>query len=180
MARGNPFRLLRYDGARWAAAPPRTLLQHNWKLPVPDNRNRDLPGTEDGSALIEMALTLPILFALFFCFMELCLAFYSHEMISESAREGTRYAMVRGASCPTSANPTCEVTAAQVNAYVSGNGWPHLGSGTMTVATSYPDGDEAVNHHVQVTVTYVFKITMQFVPKNSIAMSSTSKRIIVQ
>jgi Flp pilus assembly protein TadG len=134
----------------------------------------------EGGAVIETAVTLPVLFTLFFCFMEMCLMFYSYDMISESAREGTRYAMYRGATCPTSSNPTCEVTAAQVNTYVSGLGWPNLGAGTMTVATTYPSGNEAVGSLVQVKITYVFAIKMPFVPRNAISMSSTSEAYILQ
>ena len=130
--------------------------------------------------MIELAVTLPVLLAVIFCFMELSLVFYTYNMISEAAREGTRYAMTRGATCPTSASPTCEVTAAQVNTYVSGLGWPNVGAGTMTPATSYPDGDEALGHRVRVTVTYVFPIKMPFVPKNSISMSTTSEMKIIQ
>lgn len=135
---------------------------------------------EDGGAVIETAVTLPILLTLFFCFMELCLMFYSYDMISESAREGTRYAMYRGASCPTSTSPTCEVTATQVNTYVSGLGWPNVGGGTITVATTYPSGNEAVGSLVQVKVTYVFPIKMPFVPRNAITMASTSEAYILQ
>jgi len=135
---------------------------------------------EDGSTLIEMALTLPALLALLFCFMEMCMAFYTHNLISEAAREGTRFAMFRGASCPTAASPTCEATAQQVNAYVSGLSMPNIGGGTITVATTYPDGNETPDSHVRVTVTYLFPIRMPFVPKSSIPMSSTSYETIVQ
>jgi hypothetical protein len=141
---------------------------------------RSLAGCERGSTLIEMAVTLPVLFTLLFCFMEMCLAFYTHDMISECAREGIRYAMLHGASCPNSSTPTCEATATQVNSYVTGLGWPNLGNGTMTVATTYPNGNEAVGSLVQVKVTYVFAITMAFVPKNSLTMTSTSEAYIVQ
>jgi Flp pilus assembly protein TadG len=143
-------------------------------------RSGDLAGCERGSTLIEMAVTLPLLFTLLFCFMAMCLAFYSHDMISEAAREGTRYAMLHGASCPTSASPTCEATATQVNSYVTGLGWPNLGGGTMTVATTYPNGNEAVGSLVQVKITYVFAIRMAFVPANSLTMTSTSEAYIVQ
>ena len=146
----------------------------------PTLRSEGLAACEDGSTLIEMAVTLPLMFTLLFCFMEMCLAFYSRDMISECAREGTRYAMLHGASCPTSASPTCEATATQVNSYVTGLGWPNLGNGTMTVATTYPSGNEAVGSLVQVQVTYVFAITMAFVPKNSLTMTSTSKAYILQ
>ena len=135
---------------------------------------------EDGGALIDMALTLPILFTLLFCFMEMCLAFYSKDMISECAREGTRYAMYRGASCPTSSNPTCEVTASQVNSYVSGLGWPNLGGGTMSVNTTYPNGNETAGSYVQVAVTYVMPIRMPFVPSSALTFTSTSKMQILQ
>ncbi len=144
------------------------------------NRLRRLPESQDGSSLVEFAVTLPVMFMLLFMFMELCLMFYTHDMISEVAREGTRYAMVRGASCPSSTNPTCEVTAAQVNAYVNSIGWPNIGGGTMTVNTTYPDGNESVGSRVQVKVTYVFKITMPFVPTQSITMTSTSVMYIIQ
>jgi hypothetical protein len=66
-----------------------------------------------------------------------------------------------------------------VNAYVSGLGWPNIGGGTVTPVTTY-DGNESVGSHVQVTVTYTFKITMPFVPKKSISLSSTSKATIIQ
>ena len=135
---------------------------------------------EQGSAVIEMAITLPVLFTLFFCFMEICMAFYSRDMISESARQGTRYAMFHGASCPSTSNPTCEVTAAQVNTYVAGLGWPNFAGGTMTVATTYPNGNEAVGSLVQVKITYVFAIKMPFVPTNALTMSSTSEAYILQ
>jgi Flp pilus assembly protein TadG len=135
---------------------------------------------EDGSALVETAVSLPLLFTLLFCFMEMCLAFYSRDMISECAREGTRYAMFHGASCPNSTSPTCEATATQVNSYVSGLGWPNLGGGTMTVATTYPNGNEAAGSLVRVNVTYVFPIQMPFVPASSLTMTSTSEAYIVQ
>jgi Flp pilus assembly protein TadG len=137
-------------------------------------------GREEGSTLIEFALTFSCLLTLIFCVMELCLVFYAYDMISDCAREGTRYAMVRGASCPNTTTPTCEVTAAEVNSYVSALKVPNLGNGTMTVTTTYPDGNEAVGSRVQVKVTYVFPIKMPFVPKNSLNMASTSVMYILQ
>jgi hypothetical protein len=119
------------------------------------------------------------MFTFLFCFMEMCLLFYTHDMISELARQGTRYAMVRGASCPTLSSPTCEVTADQVNTYVSGLGWPNIGGGTITPATIYSNC-EAVGSTVTVKVTYVFPIRMPFVPKTALTMTSSSTMTIVQ
>jgi len=136
---------------------------------------------DQGSAIIEMAVSLALLCTLLFCFMELCLAAYSHDLISELACEGALYAMVRGAACPNTTTPTCEVTAAQVNAYVEGIALPNLGGGTITVDTTYPAGNENVGSTVKVQVSYSFPITMPLVPKSSaISMSTYATAYIIQ
>ena len=135
---------------------------------------------ERGGALLDTALTLPTLLILFFCFMEACLIAYAKNMITECAREGTRYAIYHGATCPTSSNPTCEATATQVNTYVSNLGWPNLSGGTMAVNTTYPNGSEAPGNYVQVQVTYSMPVTMPFVPVNTFYLTSTSKALILQ
>ena len=145
----------------------------------PNDRNRGYDEGEKGNSLIELAVTLPVLFGLIFCFIETCMLFYTYAMISNSARQGARYAMVRGASCPSTANPTCEATPAQVRAYVLGLGWPNVGGGIVTPTVNY-DGNESVGSHVQVTVSYTFVINMPFVPTKAIAMSSTAKTTILQ
>ena len=163
----------------------RALLRRDCDLAVAEGRSRDATGNEDGSALIETAVSLPVLFTLLFCFMELCLAFYSYDTISESAREGTRYAMLLSSTCTNSSGATCTATAAQVNSYVTGLGWPNLAGGTMTVSTTYKTpaggvGTNIVSDFVVVQITYVFPITMPFVPKNSITLKSTSQMPIIQ
>jgi hypothetical protein len=135
---------------------------------------------EDGQSMVEVAVTLPVVFTLIFCFMEMCLAFYTHNMISELAREGTRYAMVRGSSCLTMASASCQATALQVNTFVSGIGFPNLGGGAIIPLTTYPDGNAAIGSRVQISITYVFPITMPFVPTNSISMSTISVATIIQ
>jgi len=116
------------------------------------DRQREVAWRGRKQLWLSLQLTLPTLFAFLFCFINTCLLLYSYEMISQSEREGTRYAMVRGASCPTSTNPTCEVTASQVNTYVSGKTWPTCRRDHNSKYT-YPDGNEAVGSRVKVTVT---------------------------
>lgn len=181
-------RLHRYSIFPQRLKPHSKLSAYGTDKSVPLSKTGIAARGENGMTLVEMAVTLPILFAFLFCFMELSLAFYSYNMISETAREGSRYAMVHGASCPTSANPTCKATAAQVDAYVLGIGWANLAGGTMTVCVYYnnnacntnPSGSEAVGNPVKVTVTYVFPITMPYVPTNSLTMRSTSQMTIIQ
>jgi Flp pilus assembly protein TadG len=141
---------------------------------------KELRTSDHGGTLIESAMSLTILFAMLFCFMEICLAFYSRVVIAECAREGARYAMVHGATCPTASNPTCEATASEVNAYVTALAWPNLAGGTLTVATTYSNGTEAVGSPVQVKVTYVLTPNMPFVPRAPFTMTSIALATIAQ
>jgi Flp pilus assembly protein TadG len=143
-------------------------------------RNQKAEQSEAGQALVEFALTACIVFGFVFCLIELCLAFYTHCLISETAREGTRYAVVRGATCLTSSQASCTATASTINTYASTLSWPNLGGGTLNVATTFPDGNQNPGSRVQVQVTYVLPITLVFVPKNSITMSSKSEMYILQ
>ena len=135
---------------------------------------------EQGQAMIEIALALPIIAAFTLMMIEICLAFYSYCMISESAREGTRYAIVRGATCQTGSGSSCTASATTINNVVTHLSWPNLGSGTMSANTTYPDGNENTGSRVQVVVSYTFPYNIPFAPHGTIHMSSTSVMYIVQ
>jgi Flp pilus assembly protein TadG len=135
--------------------------------------------SEDGQAIVEAAITLPIIVFFVFTMIEVCLVFYSYCMISECAREGTRYAVVHGSACETASNASCTKTAAQVNTYVQTLGWPNLGMGALTANTTFPSGQTQGNP-VTVTVTYVFPINMPFLKKRNLSMSSSSTMYIIQ
>ena len=142
-------------------------------------------GTDEGQALIEFALTLPLLLFFTFILIEICLAYYSYCMISECAREGTRFAMVRGATCQLPSGASCAATPAQIQTFVSQIGYPNLGGGVMTPVASFPSaaGNNLGNgpgSPVQVTITYTLPVNLPFVPRNSISMSSTSVMNFVQ
>ncbi|MGC1421488.1 MAG: TadE family protein [Terracidiphilus sp.] len=136
--------------------------------------------SEKGQAVIEVALALPIIAAFTFMMIELCLAFYSYCMISESAREGTRYAIVRGATCQTGTGGSCTASASTINDAVKHLGWPNLGTGTLSANTTYPDGNENPGSRVQVVVNYVYPYNIPFAPKGTLNMSSKSVMYIVQ
>src|SRR5260370_13600340 len=51
-----------------------------------------------GSALVEMALSSTILFAMFFGVFQISMASYSLHYVSDAAREGSRFAIVRGST----------------------------------------------------------------------------------
>jgi Flp pilus assembly protein TadG len=148
---------------------------HHW-FPNIWRRSRN----ERGQAIIEVALALPIIAAFTLMMIEICLAFYSYCMISESAREGTRYAIVRGATCQTGSGASCTASATTINNVVANLGWPNLGNGKLSANTTYPDGNENTGSRVQVVVSYTFPYNIPFAPKGTIHMSSTSVMYIVQ
>lgn len=135
---------------------------------------------EEGATLVELALTIPMLLAFIFGWMEVCMAISTRSLLSEIAREGTRYAMVRGATCVNVGGSSCTATAAGVNAYLNSVNWPNVGGSVIAVSTTYPDGNENAGSRVQVTVTNVFPFNIPFVSKTSLTMSSTSVMYILQ
>ncbi len=138
-------------------------------------RRGNLVRSETGSSLVEFAICCPVLFGFVFGLMQVSLAFYTHEYISELAREGTRWAMVRGSGCS-----GCTASTSSVEAYVSSIGLPNLAGGKMHVVASYPDGNETAPDPVEVTVTYIFPYKIPFVTSSNLTMTSRSEMPIVQ
>ena len=135
---------------------------------------------ESGQSLVEFALTFSILMTFIFALIEICLAFYSNGMISESAREGTRYAIVRGSTCLNSSQVSCTTSVAGIRSYVLGLGLPNLAGGTMTVTPSFPDINQNPGSRVKVDITYSFPIRLPLVPQQSLSFDSYSVMYIIQ
>jgi Flp pilus assembly protein TadG len=135
---------------------------------------------EHGEALISFALTFPILVGVMFGLIQMCLAYYNYERISELAREATRYAIFRGSACTLSTGGSCTTTAAAIEASVASSALPTLGGGTTTVVASFPDGDLAAGHRVKVVVSCTYPYKIPFLATHGISMSSTSQMYIVQ
>jgi Flp pilus assembly protein TadG len=136
--------------------------------------------SECGEALIMQGLSLPILLSFVFGLMQVCLLYYSWEMTSEVARQGARYAIVHGSTCETTSGSSCTVTAAQVESYATGLGWPNLGGGTMSVVATFPDGAQTPGDRVLVTVTYHFPYKIPWVTSTTEIISSSSEMYIMQ
>ena len=147
---------------------------------------------QSGQTLIEFAISLGVLLTAVFTLIELCLVFYTWSTISECAREGTRYAIVRGSTCITAgtsgAGASCTATASSINTYVSSLGYPNVGGGTMTVNTTYSSdgttftttGNNSPNNMVRVQITYPFPVKLPFVPRNALILKAQSQMTIIQ
>ena len=91
------------------------------KIPLKTKRTR---GNEDGQALVEFALVLPILVLLLIGMMEFGLLLYNQQVITNASREGARFGIV-------SRNPRWDVN--QISAVVDNYCLNHMitfGSGT--------------------------------------------------
>lgn len=149
------------------------------------NRLRD----ERGAGLIEFALGAMVLFMIVFGVLSLCFAFYSYNVVSESAREATRYAIVRGSACNSFAD--CNITAAQLQTHIKGLGFPGINPSNLTSTTTwaaYPAGGTCQpsascnnpGNQVTVTVTYNFRLAIPFVTIRTLGMTNTAAMVISQ
>jgi hypothetical protein len=110
-------------------------------------RVRKEGGNEQGAAIVEMALASAVLFTLLVGIIQVSMALYIHNFVSEAAREGTRYAVVRGASSclyATSAMPDCNLgpttSGNPIQAYLRGLGFPYSSGVTATATWWSPTG----------------------------------------
>jgi hypothetical protein len=106
---------------------------------------------EDGNTLVEMALVSAFVFLpLIFGIIQFSFALYAYNFVNMSARQATRYAVVRGIeSCVIAPTfPNCNMgpnTAGGVNAtapsalqtYVRGLAYPGINPNSITVTTTY-------------------------------------------
>lgn len=142
---------------------------------------------EHGAAMVEMAISMVILVTLLFGVIEMCLALYSYHFVSEAAREGTRYAIVRGSACQFPS--ACPATGSDIQSYVQNLGLPGINPSAMTVTTAWTSAGAGCTpsascnnpgNRVQVTVQYKFPLSIPFIPISTLTMSSTSAMIISQ
>lgn len=135
---------------------------------------------EEGSALVEFALSSVVLFMTMFGLMAACTALYSYLFVAEAAREASRYAIVRGNSC-TGLSDCPGITSGQLNTYVKNLKYPGINSGNLSASATFTP-DKNPGSIVSVTVTYNMALNIPFWPKTGRAMqmSSTSQMAISQ
>jgi Flp pilus assembly protein TadG len=155
---------------------------------------------DSGATVVEFALSAGIVFMMLIGIMEMCLAFYTYNFVSEAARETARYAIVRGStSCTNTPHLTnCNATAAEISGYINNFEYPALSSSKLTVTTSWltatSSGSPATTtwsacstgtcnapgNLVKVVMTYDFPVGIPYVPKSTLAITSTSEMAIQQ
>ena len=146
--------------------------------------------SERGSSMVEFAIASTALLLLIFGILEFGRVLYIYHTVSNAARLGSRWAIVRGGSSCTSSVDHCSASQSDISAYVLSQ-VPMLDSGTMTVTAQWNGsndpssacsgtGTNAAGHLVCVTVSYPFNFALPFVSKTALTIASTSSMVISQ
>ena len=172
------------------------------------SRIRGVLKADDGATLFETAVACTVLFALLLGVFEFSLAFYTYHYASNAARQGSRYAIVRGAACQTDlplapASFHCNASKDDIANYVKGLGYPGIDPANMDVAvttcqgnlhtgsngkptTNWPTCDNVGTSYnnpgdqVQVTVTYQFPLAIPFWKYERVGIGSKSSMVYSQ
>lgn len=156
---------------------------------------------DSGSELVEFALSILILLTLVFGVVDFSRAMYSYHFASYAAQEGSRFAMVRGAtwtsSCSTTAPPNyaqkygCIAAQSDVQNYVRNLAMAGISPSKLTVTTTWPGTTPSCASgcstcspaaskgcFVKVKVSYQFSFMFPLLPKNALSFTSTSMKVI--
>ncbi|MGH9617678.1 MAG: TadE/TadG family type IV pilus assembly protein [Acidobacteriaceae bacterium] len=123
-------------------------------------RARGRFSSEEGSLVIETALSLLVVVPLVFWFFELCMMTYTYSVLGDAARQGVRYAIVHGTDSGNCSGPSigcADLSGANVVAVVDNAAAMSFHNlSDMTVQVSYPDLSSAPSSRVNVTVDYTY------------------------
>jgi Flp pilus assembly protein TadG len=141
---------------------------------------------ERGSALFEYAIVVLISLTFMFGIVDFGRALYAYHFVSNAAREGTRFASVRGATCPPTFTTACPADTTDVQNFVK-NAPQGINVAAITVTPTWKNpnglavcgatGNKYPGCAVQVRVAYDFKFIFPLMPAN-FTMSSTSEMLI--
>jgi Flp pilus assembly protein TadG len=147
---------------------------------------------DGGSTIVEMAVSCVLFVAVLFGVFEGCLASYTYHLISEVAREGSRWAIVRGSDCHknTPGLDNCGADQTAISSYVKSLSFPGIDSSSRMAVTAawYTPGATAActtqcnqpGNTVQITVNYSFPFAVPFIPRSTIRIGSSSRMVISQ
>jgi Flp pilus assembly protein TadG len=164
---------------------------------------------ESGSALVEMAISTILLMTVFLGIMQLTMACYTYNDVTEIARETARWAIVRGSTCHTntpnldhcSTNAGASATDIQNHAQsIATINWSQCTTTNPCVSVSWMTATQTTGgqqttttwascssgtcnlpgNMVTVTVTYPYTLNIPFVNRYSLNMTSTAQMPVSQ
>lgn len=126
----------------------------------PKLRLRDFHRSDEGSMMVEAALTLLVVIPMVFWLFEICMLTYTYSVLGDAARQGVRYAIVHGTDSSICSGPSqgCgDSSAANVISVVrNAAAYSFHNLSQMTVEVSYPDSSSSPPSRVNVTIQYTY------------------------
>ncbi|HLY02486.1 MAG TPA: TadE/TadG family type IV pilus assembly protein [Candidatus Cybelea sp.] len=145
------------------------------------NKNR----RERGSSLPETVIVMTVLLALMFGIIDFGRAMYTYSFVAQLARQGARWAIVRGSNC--SLLDHCQALTGDVQTYVQSLNYGAAVSSQITVHATWANSGSATNCSsvhapgcvVTVNVTYPFTFLLPWVLQGNVwNLSSTSQMVV--
>lgn len=147
---------------------------------------------EAGASLVEFTVSAAVLFLMLFGIIECSLALYVYNYVSDAARQGSRYAMVRGANCNRLAD--CDVSQSQIQTYLRSFQYPGLNVNNLTATVTWLSASattpttwtacgtpcEAAGNAVQVQVRYSYPLSIPWWKNTTVNIGSISQMVISQ
>lgn len=150
-----------------------------------------------GSTMVEFALSVGVVLALFFGVFYASMALYADHFTANAAKAAARYAMVRGstwngAPCSSVSTLDCTATSRSVTNFVQSIIPPGISASEVAVSTTWPgttpigatcdtvNGANSPYCAVRVEVQYTFNISVPFLPPGHIVFSNFSTAPITQ
>jgi Flp pilus assembly protein TadG len=141
--------------------------------------------SERGASLPETAIVMGVVLALLFAIIDFGRAMYTYASVAQLARQGARWAIVRGAQCTQLDH--CGAVSTDVQTFVQGQSIGVMSANSISVTATWPPSGcptglpaKSPGCIVIVTVSYPFSFMLPFLPTRQFVMSSTSQMIISQ
>ena len=184
---GEPLRRVRDYFSRLrllrTAGPVDSLKQHD----------RSIRG-EEGITLVEFAFACSMLCLMLFGIVQVSLLVYTYDFVSEAARDGARYAIVRGTKCIGLTD--CNATSAQIQAHIQTLNFPAINTSNLTATAEWFQAAKAPpnmvwstctvtpcniqGNAVKITVQYPFPFSIPFWGKTTVNLSNSSQMVMSQ
>jgi Flp pilus assembly protein TadG len=139
-----------------------------------------------GSSLPETAIVMAVLLGMICGVIDFGRALYTYGFVAQIARQGARWAIVRGSQCTLLTD--CNATSPQIQTYVQSLAYGFITPSAIQVIATWPtcpagSSGEEPGCTVSVKVTYPFKFVLPWMPTGSagaLNMTSTSLMVISQ
>ncbi len=137
-----------------------------------------------GASLPETAIVMALVLALLFGIMDFGRYMYTYAFVAQLARQGARWAIVRGSVCTLLDH--CNASSGDVQTYVRSLNEGATNSGRINATATWPtcppgSSGKAPGCSVLVTVTYDFNfIAVPLLPSTTYHMASTSQMVVSQ